>query len=208
MHTLNHLLIRLILCGTGVLCSPIVATHAESTSNAPQENVSQASGERDGQRDFDFHFGTWKTHVRRLLRPLSGSTTWAEYEGTSTVREVWHGRASLFELDVDGPEGRIEGVGLRLYNPHSRQWSLNWANRNDGIMTPPMTGEFKDGRGDFFGQESFNGRVIYIRNSFSDITPDSSRFEQAFSDDGGETWETNWIMTFTRMKGESGQANQ
>jgi hypothetical protein len=208
VHPPNHLLIRLILCGTGALCSPIVATHAESTSDAPQGNVSQASEERDGQRDFDFHFGTWKTHVRRLLRPLSGSTTWAEYEGTSTVREVWDGRASLFELDVDGPEGRIEGVGLRLYNPQSRQWSLNWANPNDGIMTAPMTGEFKDGRGDFFGQESFNGQVIYTRNSFSDITPDSSRFEQAFSDDGGETWEPNWVMTFTRMKGKSGQANQ
>jgi hypothetical protein len=134
VHPPNHLLIRLILCGTGALCSPIVATHAESTSDAPQGNVSQASEERDGQRDFDFHFGTWKTHVRRLLRPLSGSTTWAEYEGTSTVREVWDGRASLFELDVDGPEGRIEGVGLRLYNPQSRQWSLNWANPNDGII--------------------------------------------------------------------------
>lgn len=208
MHPSNHLLIRLLLCGAGALCIPVVASHAESTSDVAQGSVSQASGERNGQRDFDFHFGTWKTHVRRLLRPLSGSTTWAEYEGTSTVSEVWDGRASLFELDVDGPEGRIEGAGLRLYNPRSGQWSLNWANPNDGIMTSPMTGAFEDGRGDFFGQESFEGRVIYTRNSFSDITPDSSRFEQAFSNDGGKTWETNWVMTFTRMEGESGRANQ
>jgi hypothetical protein len=104
------------------------------------------------------------------------------------------------ELDVDGPAGRIEGVGLRLYNPQSRQWSLNWANRSDGTMSPPMIGEFKNGRGDFFGQESFDGRAIHARNSFSDITSDSCLFEQAFSDDGGKTWETNWVMTFTRVK--------
>lgn len=207
MNPRNHLLICLILCGAGALCSPVVAIHAEPTSDASQRNVSQAPEERDGQHDFDFHFGTWKTHVRRLLRPLTGSTTWVEYEGTSVVREVWNGRASLFELDVDGPAGRIEGVGLRLYNPQSRQWSLNWANRNDGTMTQPMIGEFKNGRGDFFDQESFNGRAIYARNSFSDITPDSCRFEQAFSDDGGKTWETNWVMTFTRVKGKSGQAH-
>jgi hypothetical protein len=97
---------------------------------------------------------------------LTGSTTWIEYEGTSVVSKVWNGRASLFELDVDGPAGRIEGVGLRLYNPQSNQWSLNWANHNDRTMTEPMIGEFKNGRGDFFGQELLNDRAIYVRNSF------------------------------------------
>jgi hypothetical protein len=166
----------------------------------------QATGtELNAQHDFDFNIGAWKTHVSRLLQPLTGSTTWAEYEGVSLVRRVWNGRASLFELEVDGPAGHIEGVGLRLYNPQSHQWNLNWASSHDGTMTQPMVGEFKNGRGEFFDQESFNGRSILARNSFSNITPNSSRFEQAFSNDGGKTWEANWIMTFTRVKDESDQ---
>jgi hypothetical protein len=154
--------------------------------------------ERDGQHDFDFNFGKWKTHVSRLVHPLTGSTTWTEYEGVSVVRKVWNGRASLFELDVQGPAGHIEGVGLRLYNPTSHQWNLNWTNSSAGMLTQPMIGEFKDGRGEFYDQETFNERSILVRNGFSEITPISSRFEQAFSADGGKTWETNWIMTFTR----------
>lgn len=152
----------------------------------------------DGQDDFDFNIGTWRTHVSRLLHPLTGSNQWVEYRGVSIVRQVWNGRANLFELKVDGPAGSIEGLGLRLYDPQSRQWSLNWASSSVGIMNSPMIGEFRDGRGEFLDQELFNGRSILVRNTFCDITADSARFEQAFSDDGGRTWETNWIMTFTR----------
>lgn len=154
--------------------------------------------ERDGQHDFDFNFGTWKTHVSRLVHPLTSSTTWTEYDGVSVIRKVWNGKASLFELEVEGPAGHIEGVGLRLYNPQSHQWNLNWANSSVGMLDGGMIGEFKDGRGEFYGEDTFNGRKILVRNGFSDITPNSSRFEQAFSADGGKTWETNWIMTFTR----------
>lgn len=157
------------------------------------------AAERDGQHDFDFNFGTWKTHVSRLVHPLTGSTTWTEYDGTSAIRKVWNGRASLFELEVEGPAGHIEGAGLRLYNPRSHQWNLNWANSSVGMLDgAPMIGEFKDGRGEFYGPDTFDGRAILVRNGFSDIKPNSSRFEQAFSVDGGKTWETNWIMTFTR----------
>ena len=160
----------------------------------------QSGIEEDRQRDFDFNFGTWKTHVSRLERPLTGSTNQVEYEGMSFVRPVWNGRASLFELEVEGPAGHIEGVGLRLYNTTARQWSLNWANSRDPVIGTPMIGEFKNGRGEFIDREAFNGRTIFVRNSFMDITLNSSRFEQAFSDDGGRTWETNWVMTFTHDK--------
>lgn len=206
MNALKHSRTHLLVCGLVIVLLPLQG-RAQQNSDTSRTNPQQAPEKRDGQQDFDFHFGTWKTRVRRLLHPLTGSTAWAEYEGISVVRKVWNGRASLFELDVEGPEGRIEGVGLRLYNPQSDQWSLNWASGNDGVMNPPMIGEFKNGRGDFFNQELFNGRAIYVRNSFLDITPDSSRFEQAFSDDGGKTWETNWVMTFTRVKGKPGQAH-
>src|SRR6266849_9214855 len=180
---------------------------AQTDLGAAKARLQGTAKERDGKHDFDFNIGTWKTHVSRLVHPLTGSTTWVEYEGLSVVRKVWDGRASLFELEVDGPAGHIEGVGLRLYNPQSHQWSLNWANSHDGAMTQPMIGEFKNGRGEFYDQETFNGRTIFARNGFSEITPNSCRFEQAFSGDGGKTWETNWVMTFARVQDESDKAH-
>src|ERR1051325_8558914 len=101
------------------------------------------TNQRDGQHDFDFEIGTWKTHLRRLQKPLSKSTTWVEYEGTSVVSKVLDGRANLVELKVAGPAGRIEGLSLRLYNPQTHQWSLNYANLSNGEMTTPAIGEFK-----------------------------------------------------------------
>jgi hypothetical protein len=161
--------------------------------------VTQASP-RDGQHDFDFEIGTWNTHLRRLLRPLTGSTTWVEYEGTTVVRKVWDGRANLVELQVDGPAGHLEGLSLRLYNPEARQWSLNFSNSRSGTLSPPTIGEFRNGRGEFFSQETLNGRAILVRFIISDISPTSARFEQSFSADGGKTWEVNWIAVDTRTK--------
>lgn len=181
----------------GCVCQPLVAFSQTAISRA---NAQPASAGRDGQHDFDFEIGTWKTHLRRLVNPLTGSTTWVEYDGTTVVRKVWNGRANLVELVADGPAGHFEGLSLRLYNPQSRQWSLNFANANGGIMAQPTIGEFKNGRGEFFDQEMFNGRAIFVRFVISDITPNSCRFEQSFSDDGGKTWEVNWIATDTRMK--------
>jgi len=164
--------------------------------------------ERDGQHDFDFEIGTWKTHLRRLLHPLTGSTTWVEYDGTSVVRKIWNGRANLVELEADGPQGHFEGLNLRLYRPQSHQWSLNFANSNDGVLSPPTVGEFNNGRGEFYDQETVNGRAVYVRFVISDITANSCRFEQAFSVDGGKTWEVNWTATDTRVKDGSDQSVQ
>ena len=161
--------------------------------------ASQALAQRDGQHDFDFEIGNWKTHLRRLQRPLTGSTTWVEYEGTTVVRKVLDGRANLVELKVDGPAGRLEGLSLRLYNPRSRHWSLNFANINDGTLTTPSIGEFKDGRGEFYNQDTYNGRAILVRFVITKISNDQYRFEQSFSDDGGKTWEPNWIAVDTRI---------
>jgi hypothetical protein len=153
---------------------------------------------RDGQRDFDFEAGTWKIHLKKLVKPLSGSKEWIEFDGTSITRRVWDGKAFLEEFNAESPNGRIQGLTLRTYNPQSGQWSLYWANSKDGILGPPTIGEFKNGRGEFFDQESFNGRSILVRYVWSDITPNSAHFEQSFSDDGGKTWEVNWITDQTR----------
>ena len=153
----------------------------------------------DGQHDFDFEIGTWKTQLRRLQRPLSGATNWVEYEGTTVVRKVLDGRANLVELKVSGPAGRLEGLSLRLYNPQSRQWSLNFANITDGQLTTPSIGEFKNGRGEFYNQDTYNGRAIFVRFVITKISDDQYRFEQSFSGDGAKTWELNWIAIDTRV---------
>ena len=180
------------------LLGALLAMTASAQSPATAVGDTAASG----QHAFDWEIGTWKTHLRRLSKPLSGSDEWVEYTGTSVVTEVLDGRANLVELRVEGPAGRIHGASLRLYNPQARQWSLNYASARNGTLSRPMFGGFRNGRGEFHGQEDLDGRAILVRFVISDITPDSARFEQAFSDDGGRTWETNWIAVDTRITAE------
>ena len=199
-HTLRHIALSIVACG---LLIALPALHAgEPRPGASMSDPQSAAADRDGQHDFDFEIGTWRTHLTRRRRPLSGSNTWVEYEGTTVVRKVWNGRANLVELDVEGPAGRIEALSLRLYDPQSRQWSLNFSNSSTGTMSPPTIGGFRDGRGEFYSQETLDGRAILVRFIISDITPESCRFEQAFSGDGGKTWEVNWIATDTRIEGD------
>ena len=178
----------IMACSLAVLSAAALA--------APPETLA----ERDGAHDFDFETGTWTTHLKRLSKPLSGSTAWLEYEGSSVVRKVLDGRANLVELAVSGPAGRIEGLSLRLYQPQTQQWTLNFANIADGLLTQPMVGAFRNGVGEFYAQDTFGGRAILVRFLMSPITPDSYRFEQAFSTDGGKSWEVNWIATDTRVR--------
>jgi len=182
-----------------IVMVPLAGGFASPHPGRLQTTIQCPAVARDGQNDFDFEIGKWKTHLRRLQRPLTGSTAWVEYEGTTVVRKIWNGRANLVELDVNGPAGHIEALSLRLYNPESHQWSLNFANSKGGSLGQPTIGEFKNGRGEFFDQETFNGRAILVRFVISDITPNSCRFEQAFSDDGGKSWEVNWIATDRRI---------
>jgi hypothetical protein len=155
---------------------------------------------RDGQHDFDFHFGTWHTHIRLLVHPLTGSTAWVESDGTATVRKIWDGRANLEELEAGNSTMPFKGMALLLYNPQAHQWSQAFANINDGNLNTPLIGEFKNGRGEFYGQERYNGRTILVRFVWSDITTDSYHVEQSYSDDGGRTWEPNFIANLTREK--------
>jgi hypothetical protein len=165
---------------------------------AQQPAPAAAHAQQDGAHDFDFEIGEWTTHLKRLQRPLTGSTTWVEYTGTTTVRPVLGGRANIAELAVQGSAGRIEGAALRLYSPQSRQWTLNFFNIADGVLTPPMTGEFRNGRGIFHGQDTLGGRSILVRFVITKLAATSYRFEQSFSGDGGETWEANWIAIDTK----------
>ncbi len=153
--------------------------------------------ERNGQHDFDFNFGTWHTHAQRLAHPFSHSTQWLTYDGSVSVRKVWGGRASTDETVADGPS-QIELLYIRTYNPLSHQWAINGADSSDGSLGTPMYGEFDGGVGTFYDREVFDDRTITVRWVFSDIAADSYHFEQAFSDDGGATWEPNFVAHVTR----------
>ena len=193
MKSIQTLAIYVLVCCLA-LVFPTAAQFAQTTSPTQRPPL------RDGSHDFDFEIGKWKTHLRRLVKPLTGSTTWVEYDGTTVVTKVWNGKANLVELDVTGPAGHIEALSLRLYNTESHQWSLNFANSAGATMAIPTIGEFKNGRGEFYDQETLDGRAILVRFVIFDITANSCHFEQAFSDDGGKTWEVNWMATDTKVK--------
>jgi hypothetical protein len=154
----------------------------------------------DGQRDFDWETGSWHTELKRLRQPLSGKTEWLDYSGSTVVTPVMQGRANLVELDVQGAAGRIAGVSLRLYRPAGAQWALHFANLGNGAMTEPVTGSFRNGVGTFYGQDSVDGRTVFVRFVITPLKPDQWRFEQAYSQDGGASWESNWIAIDTRAK--------
>ena len=188
----------LILCSLSI---GVYVVEGHGQQNAEASKASQAT-ERDGQHDFDFDIGTWKVHISRLQHPLTGSTTWNELDGTIVVSKVWDGRANLAESHADGPSGHLELLSLRLYDPQSHQWSLNFSSSGSGTLSVPMVGEFKNGRGEFFDQEPYNGRTILVRFVILPVTPNFGRSEQAFSNDGGKTWEVNMINTYTRISDE------
>jgi hypothetical protein len=192
---------RLLFVQSFAVLLAVAAFHSVAGAQvAPDSSaVAAAFADDDGSNDFDFEIGTWRTELRLLIDPLTGSTRWAEYEGTSVVKPVLEGGANLVELDVEGPAGRIRGLSLRLYEPAAGQWTLNFSNVRTGTLSPPVIGRFTDGRGEFYGQDRVNGRAVLVRFVISDVTPHSARFEQAFSDDGGRTWEVNWIAVDTRM---------
>lgn len=155
---------------------------------------------RDGQNDFDWEMGTWTTKVRVRRNPLSGQAPiWVEYQGTSIVKPLADGRVNAVELSVAGSNGKIEGLSLRLYNPQSRQWSLNFASFRNGMLTAPVYGSFDaKGRGLFYGQDMLDGRAILVRFIVTRVSPNEARFDQAYSADGGVTWEDNWNAVDTR----------
>ena len=172
---------------------------AMTLRNLPALVLFASLGAAAAEKDFDFAVGTFRSHVRRLQKPLTGSTTWFEAHGEVRARKILGGQGEVELNELDAPKG-FEAVTLRLWNPATRQWSLHFANARRGAMVGPATvGEFKDGRGEFYDQEDWDGRMILVREAFSDIKADSYHFEQAFSADGGKTWETNWIADCQRV---------
>jgi hypothetical protein len=161
-----------------------------------------ANGQHDGQHDFDFYVGKWRLHNRRLVHPLTGSTQWVEFDGTSVARQMWDGRANMDEFEADSPSGHIEGMTVRLYNADTHEWSIYWANGKAGAFSmPPTVGRFTNGRGEFYDHEEIGGKPVFVRYLWEVRSPRECRWEQAFSTNEGKTWETNWTIDSTRMEG-------
>lgn len=155
--------------------------------------------ENGGRNDFDFLIGTWKVHHRTLKKRLNGSTEWNEFEGDTVSSKILNGLGIMDHSILHAQTGPVHAMALRLFNPASKEWSIYWSTDRTGILDVPVIGGFKDGRGEFYSQEIFEGRHIYSRFIWSKITANSCQWEQAFSEDGGKTWETNWIMEFERL---------
>jgi hypothetical protein len=155
----------------------------------------------DGSHDFDFLIGDWKARVRRLPERLKGSDVWVEYNGISNHKKLLDSNAYFEEFDVSSTDHklRIKAQTLRLYNPESHQWSIYLVDLDKGTLElPPVVGQFNGKRGEFYNQQTWEGRAVLVRYVWLDISPKSSRMEQSFSGDGGKTWEVNWICELSR----------
>ncbi len=173
-----------------------VLAGALACAGAPAEE----GAPHDGLHDFDFLVGRWHVHLRKLLHPLTGSTEWADYEGSSVTSKLWDGRANTEEFEVASRNGkqRIDAQTLRLYDPGTRRWSLWLADAAHGKLSgPPTVGAFEDGRGEFLDAEDHGGRTILVRYVWTRPTPTTARMAQSFSADWGRTWEVNWICELT-----------
>ena len=151
-----------------------------------------------GSHDFDFLFGQWTVHHRRL-RP--GTREWTSFEGTCVTRPLMEGSANVEEHALGSPSGAYRAVGLRAFDPKSGQWAIWWLDGRypHGTMDPPVKGRFANGVGTFESSYEQDGQPMRVRYVWSRITPDSARWEQATSADG-RTWDANWIMEFKRAK--------
>lgn len=152
----------------------------------------------DGQHDFDFLVGTWNVHHHRLNERLAGCTEWSEFESQSVGKMILGGSGNFDETAFAWGGTTVYGCTIRLFNPLTHEWTLTWSDSATGVLFPPQTGRFEDGIGHFYGLEPCNGRTVLTRFIWSGISATTARWEQAFSADGGGSWETNWIMTFAK----------
>ena len=158
----------------------------------------------DGRHDFDFCFGHWTVHNRRLKQRFAGSTEWEQFDAAMECRPVLGGLGNIDDFTTDwnaGAPGCFIGMTLRLYDLATRAWSLYWAGNRSGVLEPPVVGRFENGVGTFAGDDLHDGRPVRVRFTWSQIRPDGARWEQAMSADGGRTWESNWIMQLARDGG-------
>jgi hypothetical protein len=188
------------LLATTATCAILVLRTGASAETPQPPAPAQSAVPRDGQHDFDFGAGTWHTHITRTPDPFSKPNDTITIEGTVSSRKVWGGRAWLEEIQADGPKGHWEAMNLFLYNPQTRQWSMNYLNSQAGILGQPSIGSFNDaGLGRFVSGDTFNDRAILVRAVWTRINANAHTYEEDYSDDGGKTWKTAFLAHKTRI---------
>ncbi|MFC7487073.1 hypothetical protein ACOCJ7_00985 [Knoellia sp. CPCC 206453] len=169
-------------------------------SAAPTSAVAGKAGSSTPQHAFDWEIGSWLSSVQVLAEPLSPTEDqWLKFDGTSVVKPLMDGNANVVELRLTGPAGTVKGLNFRLFEPGAQRWSSTFANLRDGMLTPSVYGTFDGGVGTFYGDDTLNGQPIKVRFIVERQGPNRAAFTQAFSNDGGATWETNWIAVDRRM---------
>jgi hypothetical protein len=148
--------------------------------------------------DFDFLLGSWTVVNRRLRSRLTGDDDWEVYPATTTCQRLLDGYGNLDEMFFPTKETR--GMSLRLFDVERKEWSIYWANAQRGALDPPLVGKFDGDRGDFYADDVYDGKPIKVHFIWTGTAGDSPRWEQEFSADGGQTWESNWVMEFTRAE--------
>ena len=191
--------VRLGLLATALLLPSLLA--AEVPAQKPADTAAKTAAAHDGGHDFDFVIGDWKAHVRRLPERLVGSTAWVEYDGISRHKKILDSNSNFEEFEVWSRDKslHIKAQTLRLYNPESHQWSIYLLDVNQGTLgLPPVVGQFTGRKGEFYDQETWKGRAVLVRYEWTDISPQAALMQQAFSADGGKSWEVNWICELSR----------
>ena len=154
----------------------------------------------DGRHDFDFFMGNWRVHHRRLKERLANNHEWVEFEGTCAGQKILGGLGNIGDCVLDLPGGAYRGVALRAYDPEKKQWSIWWLDgRSPGQVDVPAVGRFENGVGTFYADDTLKGKPIRVRYLWTRVTSNTPHWEQAFSVDAGETWETNWTWDFTKV---------
>lgn len=187
---------RLIVAALLISGMTVMTAQAAPPAALPDEPPQSA-----GQGDWDFLVGDWNVKHRRLKARLAGSTEWEEFNGTSKLWLTLGGLGTADDNLLELPGGTYRAVGVRAFDAKSRQWSIWWLDARSQTIDPPVRGGFKDGVGTFVGDDVLRDKPIKVRFRWSEITANSARWEQAFSPDGGKTWEVNWVMHFTRAAG-------
>ena len=202
--TLGKHIIALLFSALVVIpCSTLV--FAQTSSEIAKAGPPTASVDHDGQHDFDSLAGTWKGHTKYRAHPFASSDTWIEFDGTETFQKIWNG--AMLELsEVASVKGPV-GLMLYTYNPQSHQWYVYFANSKDGKVGLPNVGEFRNGRGEFFVQDTLNGKSLLNRYVWSQIASNSPHFEESWSSDGGRTWELARIVDLARASDDTGNAH-
>ena len=197
---MTHELDRRRLLGITLGTLPSLIALATASRSIAEDGPKLPALQPGGGHDFDFFLGSWRVHHRRLRKRLAGSDDWEEFEGTTRCQTLLDGLVNVNESIGHRSSGTTRGLGIRAFDAKTNTWA-DWylSGAAPTEIGPPGIGRFENGVGTFLSDEEFEGRPVKVRGRFTSIHRDLAQWEQAFSPDAGKTWETNWVMRYSRQ---------